>query len=164
MVLRAARVMVVVAAATVSCSCDRGEGATPPPPLPTVPSLAQATPPKATAVPEAVGTTTDAQSDSNIKPACEKPVAVSPRALSAAWPSMVGRRVSFVGRIRRSLGFGEALVATDGARFDVLLSPSDVWVGAARRTYRVTGSSTVHLAGPTRLPQLLLDAGGCSGG
>lgn len=56
----------------------------------------------------------------------------------------------------------EALVVADRARFAVVLVPSDVWLGAARRTYRVMGSSTVRVAGPTRLPLLVLETGDCS--
>jgi hypothetical protein len=118
------------------------------------------TPPAAS--PGATATTTVANAEDG-EPVCEKALPVSPRALSAAWPTMVGKRVSFVGRIRRSLGFGEALVVVGGARFDVLMSPSDVWTGSARRSYRVTGSSTVRVGGPTRLPQLLLEPDGCAG-
>jgi hypothetical protein len=95
---------------------------------------------------------------------CEPPVRVAPRDLAAKWPTMVGKRVSFVGRVERSLGFGEALVVADGARFVVLLAPSDVWTGTARRTYRVIGSATVHTYGPTRLPQLLLEREECGDG
>lgn len=115
------------------------------------------------AVPPQEAATATVPDEEHGEPVCEQALPVSPRALSAAWPTMIGKRVSFVGRIDRSLGFGEALVVAGHARFDVMLSPSDVWVGAAPHAYRVIGSSTVRLGGPTRLPQLLLDAGECAG-
>lgn len=88
---------------------------------------------------------------------CEPPMAVAPRDLAAAWPSMLGRRVSFAGRVTRTVALGEAVVRADGARFAVMMDPSDAWTGESVRTYRVIGSTAVGISGPTRLPQLLLE-------
>lgn len=48
------------------------------------------------------------------EPRCEMAVAVPPRMLSAEWPTMIGKRVSFVSRIERNLGSASRSLSQTG--------------------------------------------------
>ncbi|HEX7603709.1 MAG TPA: hypothetical protein VF316_18955 [Polyangiaceae bacterium] len=89
--------------------------------------------------------------------ACVPPLRVDPKTLTAQWPSMLGKRVSFAAHIDRALDVTESIVVAHGERFVVLLAPDQAWQGEATKTFIVMGSARVKLGGTTTLPQLVLD-------
>lgn len=90
---------------------------------------------------------------------------ISPHRLSAAWPTLLGKRVRLSARIERSLGITDALVVAGGERFVIMLSPSDSWEGTRSRVFTVMGSATVNAGtGPITLPQLILAGDDCDEG
>lgn len=140
-------------------ACDKRASPAPAREVPTAPPAVSVTATTSTvAVPAA--TVLPAASAPQAAPdaACVPPLRVDPKTLTAQWPSMLGKRVSFAAHIDRALDVTESIVVAHGERFVVLLPPDQAWQGEATKTFIVMGSARVKLGGTTTLPQLVLDA------
>ena len=89
--------------------------------------------------------------------ACSLGQPLSPATLAASWPTRIGSRVRFKGRVDVAIDVMTAVVVAGGHRFAVVASPDQLWQGDKERSYTVMGSKAVALGGRTALAHLLLE-------
>ena len=92
---------------------------------------------------------------------CPPAVDVKPAALFTGWPTLVGHRVRFAGRVERVVDFTDAVIVAPGGRFVVTASPDRLWSGVEAHSFTVLGSASVGVHGRTVLPSLVLDDSRC---